>query len=235
MFPLLGAAGGALSLLNTLLQSTTAATNTGGNPLSSLEQTLSGNGSQQQAQAVVGSGQGTAPLSSGTLSTLISLQGQSGANGPGGLFSKLDTDGDGSISKTEFEKALGKAGVNTSSADALFAKLDTNGDGKISQSELTKARGGHRHHHGGGNGGLSALLNSTDVTGASTSTTSNSDGSSTTTVTYADGSTMTLTTPAASGASGSSGGSQQANLLEQLIKLQSQLTAQKSGGVATVA
>jgi len=238
MFPLLGAAGGALSLLNTLLQSTTAATKTGSGSSPSLAQTLTGSGGQQP-QAVVGSGQGTAPLSSGTLSTLISLQGQDGANGPGSLFSQLDADGDGTISQSEFENALGKAGVATSSADSLFSRLDANGDGSVSQSEMAKAHGGHRHHGGGKGGGLSSLMNSTDVTGASTQTDTNADGSSTTTITYADGSTVTMTTPAAAQnqggntSGGNANGSNQTNLLEQLIKLQSQLTAQKGGGATS--
>lgn len=235
MFPLLGAAGGALSLLNTLLQSTSAATKTGGNSLTSLEQTLSGDNGQP-SQAVVGSGQGAPSLSNGTLAALIALQGQNGANGQGGLFSKLDADGDGKISKSEFESTLSKAGVDTSSADALFNKLDADGDDSISQSELAKARGGHHHHHAGGKGGLSSLLNSTDLTGASTKTSANSDGSSTTTITYADGSTVSMTTPAASSTSGgTSGGTSQSNLLEQLIKLQSQLTTQSSATASTTA
>ncbi len=245
MFPLIGAAGSALSILSSLLQSS-AASNTksiSNNPLSSLEQTLTG-GSGQQTQAVAGSGQGAAPFSSGTLATLIALQGQgvqgqSGANGRGGLFSQLDADGDGKISKTDFETALGKAGVDASSADSLFSKLDANGDGSVSQGELAKARGGHHHHHAGGKGGLSSLLNSTDAVGASTSTAANTDGSSTTTITYADGSAVSLTTPAAAQDGGTSGGntrtSNQANLLEQLIKLQSQITAKASTSTASSA
>ncbi len=246
MFPLIGAAGSALSILSSLLQSS-AASNTksaGNNPLSSLGQTLTGGGSQP-SPAVAGSGQGSAPLSSGTLATLIALQGQGvrgqgGVSGQGGLFSQLDADGDGQINKSDFESALGEAGINSSSANSLFSKLDANGDGSISQGELAKARGGHHHHHHGGEGGLSSLLNSTDVTGASTQTSANSDGSSTTTVTYADGSTVSMTTPAASGSAGSTsdsktGGTQQANLLEQLIKLQSQLTARSSAATSTTA
>jgi hypothetical protein len=78
------------------------------------------------------------------------------------------------------------------------------------------------------------LLNSTDFTGASTKTNSNSDGTSTTTITYADGSSVSVTTLAAGGgAGGKAGGTHQANLLEQLIRLQSQLTAQKGVGAAT--
>jgi Ca2+-binding EF-hand superfamily protein len=234
MFPLLGAAGGALSLLNSLLQSTSAATKTGGNLPSSLGQTLAG-GADQQPQVVLGSGQGAPSLSNGTLATLISLQGQDGANQKGGLFGRIDKDGDGKISKSEFESTLGQAGVDTSSADALFSKLDADQDGSISKAELAPARRDH-HSKSARQNGLSALLNSTDFTGASTKTASNSDGTNTTTITYADGSTVSMTTSAASGGtSGKTGGTHQANLLEQLIKMQSQLTAQKSTGAATSA
>jgi EF-hand domain pair len=244
MFSLIGAAG-ALSYLTSLLQSSTSgkATSAGSNPLSALEQSLTGeSGTGVQPQAVTGSGTGASPLSSGTLAALIALQGQGGANGPGGLFAQLDSNGDGQISQSEFENTLGSAGVDTSSADALFAKLDANGDGQISQSELAAARHGHGHHHmhgAGGQGGMASLLNGTDVTGASTQTTTNTDGSSTTTTTYADGSTVSMTTPAASqdgGVSGSGAGQQgQFNLLEQLIKLQSQLVAQSTAAVSTTA
>jgi hypothetical protein len=166
------------------------------------------------------------------LAALIALQGQTGA-GAGGLFGRLDGDGNGAISKGEFETAVASAGVDSSSADALFGKLDANGDGSISQSELAKARHGHHHHGSGhGEGGLSALLNATDVTGASSQTTNNSDGSSTTTITYSDGSAVSMTTPAGQGASG---GRSNSNLLEQLIKLQAQLTTRSAGTTSTVA
>jgi hypothetical protein len=45
------------------------------------------------------------------------------------LFSLLDTNGDGSISKSELEATLGQNG-NTAAADSLFAKLDANGDAR---------------------------------------------------------------------------------------------------------
>jgi hypothetical protein len=90
----------------------------------------------------------------GTLSALLSVQGQNGANAGGradALFAKLDADGDGQVSKTEFEGALGKAGIDTARADALFARFDANGDGCISKSELAPQRAAylHRRHHGG--------------------------------------------------------------------------------------
>jgi hypothetical protein len=231
MWSLVGAAGGALSLLTSFLQSSTASSAIkAGGAQASMEPSLSDGG---QPQAVVGSGSTSSPLSSGTLAALIALQGQTGADGTGGLFGQLDGDGNGAISQGEFESAVSSAGVDSSSADALFGKLDANGDGNISQSELAKARHGHHHHGSGhGEGGLSALLNATDVTGASSQTTNNSDGSSTTTITYSDGSTASMTTRAGQGASG---GQSNSNLLEQLIKLQAQLTTGSSSTTSTVA
>ena len=140
------------------------------------------------------------------------MQGQpaSGSTTPSSLFAKLDTNGDGPISKTEFESALGSAGVSTGSADALFNKLDTNGDGSISQSELAKAQHGHGHHHhhmdsdqaqGSGQSSqsqnpLDSLLSSVGANGATSKTVTNPDGSSTTTISYADGSSIDMNTPA---------------------------------------
>ncbi|MBA1914250.1 EF-hand domain-containing protein, partial [Escherichia coli] len=67
------------------------------------------------------------------------------------LFSQIDADGNGQITKTEFENALGAGGTNTAQADAVFAKLDTNGNGTVSLDEMSKAleghKGGHGHHH----------------------------------------------------------------------------------------
>ena len=259
------ASSNALSYLQQLLQSATGgvgATNT--DPLLSLEQTPVGaSSSSQPAAPTLGSCPGASSFDPGTLAALISFQGQSATGvlgqSPSDLFSQLDTDGDGQISKTEFEQALGSAGVDTQSADALFGRLDANDDGSVSQSELAKARGhGHHHHHvdggdqaqgsGSQQGGLSSLLNSTDITGATSQTATNADGSSTTTITYADGTTVSMTTPAASqGGDGSSGnstggstggtseGSNNTNLIEQLIRLQSQLVTQAASALSTIA
>lgn len=256
----------ALSYIQNLLQSMSSGV--GGaastDPLDNLSQLFSGspaNGSTNQSSTSNAFGPSPPPFSSGTMAALMALQGQgangaSGSGGAQGLFSQLDTDGDGSVSKTEFESALGQSGVDTSSADALFSKLDQNGDGSVSQSELSSAahRGhghGHGHHMeasgsggGGDQGGLASLLNSTSANGASTQTESNSDGSSTTTITYADGSTVTMTTPAAEQNGGTSGdgtngqtagGSNSNNLIQQLIRLQAQLVSQHGASVSAVA
>ena len=59
------------------------------------------------------------------------------------LFKKLDTDGNGTISKDELQKAAdqrkadGKgAPANAPSVDDIFKSADTNGDGGISQDEM---------------------------------------------------------------------------------------------------
>ena len=253
----------ALSYIQTLLQSMSSGV--GGaastDPLDNLSQLLSGSpadGSSNQTSPQSTFGPSPPPFASGTMAALMALQGQgaggaSGSGGPQSLFSQLDTDGDGSISKTEFESALGQSGVDTSSADALFSKLDQNGDGSVSQSELSSAahRGhghGHGGHHmeaggsdgaqGGGDQGLSSLLNASGADGTQTQTATNADGSSTTTITYADGSTVSMTTPAAEQNGGTSGdgtngqtagNSNSNNLIEQLIKLQAQLVQQQGG------
>lgn len=257
MFPITAAAG-ALSYLTSFLQSSTAnvGSASSSDPLLTLGQTLSGNSSD-------GGDPLTSPLSSsglsastptfdpGMLAALVSLQGQqanAGPNGSSGLLSQLDTNGDGQISKTEFESALGSDGVDASSADALFSKLDSNSDGSVSQSELSSAQHGHGHHHhmggagqsGGSGGGASSLLNATNADGSTTQTSTNADGSTTTSITYADGSTVDMTTPAASQNGGSSGGGSssmpsQNNLIEQLIKMQSQLLTQSASMVSAIA
>jgi len=246
-----GASSNALSYLQSLLAQGSAAGVPGIGDLSGLLEGLSGAGASDPTVAPASTtGASGSSFDSGTMAALISLQGQSasGSGGPAGLFAALDTNGDGSISKTEFETALANDGVDTSSADALFAKLDTNGDGSISESELQQARHGGHHHHmhaggsqsGGGQGGPASLLSATDATGATTQTTTNADGSTTTVVSYADGSTVEMTTPAAStndsGSAGSGTGSQNAtNLIEQLIQMQAQLLSTAASTVAAVA
>jgi hypothetical protein len=248
----------ALSYIQNLLQSMSSGV--GGaastDPLDNLSQLFSGSpadSSTNQTSTTNAFGPSPPPFSDGTMAALMALQGQ-GANGSQSLFSQLDTDGNGSISKSEFESALGQAGVDTSSADALFSKLDQNGDGSVSQSELSSAaHHGHGHGHhmeaggaqgGGDQGGLSSLLGSTSASGATTQTQNNSDGSTTTTITYADGSTVSTTTPAAQqnggtsgdGANGqTAGGSSSNNMLEQLIRLQAQLVSQQGASISAIA
>ena len=175
------------------------------------------------------------PFSLDAMSALIAAQESSGGLSADQqkVFSELDTNGDGKVTTAELETDFGPD--NKDLADAVAGKLDTDGDGSISESEFgagTRKTMRHHHaHHGGGSGqaqGLDALMQATQA--ASTQIVNNSDGSSTTTLTYADGSTVTLTNPAAPASTDNSADSSstesktQSNLLEQLIKLQAQLT-----------
>jgi len=237
MFVPVGLALGALSGIGSLLDSAAASVSKSvSNEFSSLTKSAGAQSASLPAAAP------TTKFDFGTLSALLSAQGQDGAGAgsqASALFSKLDANGDGQISKSEFESALGNAGVDTSSADALFSKLDANGDGSISQNELTPLHGAysHRsHHHGaGGAGGASSLMDATNADGSQTQTTTNPDGSTTTTITYSDGSTVSSTTPAAQ--SGASGGTppKNANLIEKLIQMQSALISTQASATAAIA
>jgi Ca2+-binding EF-hand superfamily protein len=125
---------------------------------------------QQLAQVLPGSG-----FSDQMQAQMIGYQAQGwpGATSaqPGGqlaqnLFSQIDSNGDGSISKTELEQAVTKAGGTKAAADALYAKLDPNGTGSVSEQQfaqvlsqaglsqagLFQSMPHHHHHHGGGGG-----------------------------------------------------------------------------------
>jgi hypothetical protein len=177
-------------------------------------------------------------LSPDTMSALISMQGQQ----PDGnsaisahaqsLFSKLDTNGDGQVSKSEFESIFG-SNADLSKVDGLFNALDANSDGSISLDELTSAaQQSHAHHHHHMHGGEPAQSGASDLLSANgtSQTATNTDGSTTTTISYSDGSTVSMTTPATSSSSGS--GAQNSgtdsNILKQLIQYQAQLLAQSS-------
>jgi hypothetical protein len=212
---------------------------------------------------------GASQISPQTMSALIAAQSQSGATNTAptdpsqalqDLFSQIDANGDGGITKQEFENALGAGGTNVAAADDVFNKLDTNGDGTVSLDELKQAlqgAGHHGHHHmhaggagGAGEAGASDGTDSTDPTsssdpllaalaGASSNSVTNADGSTTTSITYADGSKVSLTTPAASGSSTSSASSSATsayNLIEQMIQREAQaLSASISGAVSVSA
>ncbi len=265
------ASSNALSYLQQLLQQGTAGAGgvaAASDPLAVLLQSVSGSSpaSGQTSPAAAATGPSAPPFGSSTMAALISLQGQSAsgitAQSPSQLFSKIDTDGDGKISQSEFETALTGAGASKADADALFAKLDANGDGSVTQNEMPGTKGAHgHHHHGGGSGGVSgsgdsssqnpldALLSGAGADGATTQSTTNADGSTTTTITYADGTTIDMSTPAApsngtassgntaNGTSGAAtnGNQGNANLLQQLIQLQSQLLSTAASTLSAVA
>lgn len=102
---------------------------------------------------------GGSQISPQTMSALIGAQEQSGSTSSSAptsqsaalqdLFSQIDANGDGEISKSEFESALGAGGTNVAAADNVFSQLDTNGDGTVSLDELKNALQGAGGHHGG--------------------------------------------------------------------------------------
>jgi len=217
-------------------------------PLQSLYQALTGGQSSDPLIATAPSGDGSAAscgapqFSPDVMKALLSVQGNqtgAGASKLEKLLGKFDTNGDGQISQSEFETAIGP-GADKTKVDESFQKLDANGDGEVSADELKaalqKAHGGHRHHHGaegageqGGAGSdpLQALLSSATADGATSQSSTNADGSSTTTITYADGTKVEMTTPAAASTSDAASTNPEApnfaNLLKQLISLQAQL------------
>jgi len=133
-----------------------------------LDPTNSGGFNEQQfSQALPGLG-----LSPGVQAQMIDYQAQGwpGAAGPGGqlaqsLFSQIDGNGDGSISKGELEQAVTEAGGTKAGADALYAKLDPNNTGSVSEEQFAHSLLGamphHRHHHHGG--GTGAAGSATDA------------------------------------------------------------------------
>jgi hypothetical protein len=256
----LGAAASMLEALQSLSTSKSSSAQTTGfgqaatNPFD-----LTGNAASSGNSPAATGSSGFSQLAPGTLSALLAAQSQAStatttsssisASAPTSrsaalqdLFSQIDANGDGQISKSEFENALGAGGTNLAQADSVFNKLDGNGDGSVSLSELSSAlqgaggRGGHHHHaHVGGAGGSgnssSADGSSSDpllqaLAGATANTVTNSDGSTTTSITNADGSVVTLTTPAAkissSSATSSSNATASYNFLEQLIQREAQ-------------
>lgn len=188
---------------------------------------------------------GGAHISPETMSALLAAQSQSGAefqpmsreDALKDLFSKIDADGDGKITKDEFENALGAGGTNIAQADDVFGKLDKDGDGTVSLDEMSSAlKGGrgHRHGHhlaqGAGDESGDPLMQA--LQGASGTSVTNADGSTTTSLTYADGSTVTMTRPAASSASATATSSY--NFLEQLIQRQANAIAAQSSSTLSV-
>jgi len=241
MFFLAGAAASsALDLISTLQQ--TLAPKTPGTPgVQSFDPAAGAGPSAASTSATTP----IAPVAPGTMNTLLSVQGQPGlVNGDAfgrQLFSLLDTNGDGTISKSEFDATIGRNG-KTAQADSIFSRLDANNDGSVDPNELTsalqKASEAHRHHHGhhpgvgtaetSASGGAGSQPGSNDpLTQSDTSqTVANADGSTTTTITYGDGSQVTMTTPA------TASDTNLHHFLERLIQRQAQMLSTSTTGQA---
>lgn len=216
------AAGTALDLLSSLTPGKSGST-TGVKQTNSLFDLGSATSATNTSIITSSSPTQTGALSPSTFNALLSAQDSNGKASPSAalkdLFTQIDTNGDGKITKAEFEDKLGAGGTNVAAADNVFSKMDADGDGSVSLDEMAaalKGKGrGHSHAHQAGDG-ADALMQA--LQGASSSSTTNSDGSITTTLTYADGSKITISQPAASSTSGSA--SSQYNLVERMVQRQ---------------
>src|ERR1035437_6014959 len=240
----LGAASSVLDALQSLTSSKSSSPQaTGFNQGSTNPFDFASSSAPGSSTPAFGSG-GFSQISPATMSALLAAQSQSStpsttpaSTSPSSalqdLFSQIDSNGDGQISKSEFENALGAGGTNIAQADDVFSKMDKNGDGSVSLDEMSSAlksgKGHHHHHHVAGSDGSSGSTgtagSSSDpllqaLQGAFSTSTTNSDGSTTTSMTYADGSKVTMTTPAAT--TTSSAATSSYNIIEQMIQREAQ-------------
>jgi len=229
----LGAVSSALDALQSLSSSkSSSAQSTGLNQGSTNPFDFSTNASAAAGSIPASRSGGASQISPATMGALLAAQSQSSMGSATSalsrsdalkhLFSQLDADGDGQVSKSEFESALGAGGTNLAQADDVFSKMDKDGSGAVSLDEMTSALTGkgHRHRHHAAAGATGAYGPNSDpllqaLQGASSTSVTNSDGSTTRSVTYADGSKATMTLPAAKTASGSATSSY--NFIEQMI------------------
>jgi EF-hand domain pair len=229
----LGAVSSALDALQSLSSSkSSSAQSTGLNQGSTNPFDFSTNASAAAGSIPASRSGGASQISPATMGALLAAQSQSSMGSATSalsrsdalkhLFSQLDADSDGQVSKSEFESALGAGGTNLAQADDVFSKMDKDGSGAVSLDEMTSALTGkgHRHRHHAAAGATGADGPNSDpllqaLQGASSTSVTNSDGSTTRSVTYADGSKATMTLPAAKTASGSATSSY--NFIEQMI------------------
>jgi hypothetical protein len=90
------------------------------------------------------SGSTSSSVSSSMMDALLAAQSQGGGDPSSTVLAALDADGNGSVSKGEFEKAFGS---DTDKADALFTKLDTDQDGAVTAKEIAAGLGQVRQRH----------------------------------------------------------------------------------------
>lgn len=236
----LGAVSSALDAIQSLTnaKSSSAAHKTGSSQSAPTNPFAINSGSSSTTGATSSVNAGKYPqISAETMNALFAAQSQS-AGGAGAtsttsksreaalkdLFSQIDADGDGKITKSEFGDALGAGGTNLTRADDVFSRMDANADGSINLGEMTKAlRGGRHHAEGAGDGSDSSSQSSR---GSTSTTATNADGSTTTTVTYADGFKMSTTVPGASSSSNAKGGGNSPyDWFGQMMQRQAQATA----------
>ena len=146
----LGAVSTALDVLQSLTPSKPSSPQSTGFGQSSANPfDFSGNGPASARSPPPWSG-GKSQLSPATMGALLAAQSQSSmgsttsafAGRPDalkGLFSKMDADHDGKISKSEFESVVGAGGANLTQADDVFGKLDQDGSETVSLEEMSSA------------------------------------------------------------------------------------------------
>jgi EF-hand domain pair len=240
MFLALGAASSAIDALKALTSSKSSSAQTTGvsqNATSPFDLMSSTSSASVGSGSGSGSGSGGSQISPQTMSALLDAQSQSSTGSTTtasksrsaalkDLFGQIDGDGDGKISKKEFETALGAGGTNLTQADSVFGKLDKDGDGSVSLKELASALKGGKHHRdqraegSSSDDGSNSDPFSQALQGASSTSVTNSDGSVTTSLTYADGSKVTMTS--AAGKSSSASATSSYNFIEQMIQRQAQ-------------
>ena len=147
----LGAASSALDAIRALTSSNSSSAQASGFSEAATDPFSTSGAAPASGSSTPASGTtGFSQISPTTMSALLAAQGQSAAGAPTSaptspsgalqdLFSQIDANGDGQISKSEFENALGAGGTNLAQADDVFNKLDKNGDGSVSLSEMASA------------------------------------------------------------------------------------------------
>jgi hypothetical protein len=248
MFLALGAASSAIDALRALTSSKPSSQTTGVNQNQSSQNPfafLSSNASASVGSVRSAGASNRSSISPETMGALLDAQSQplGGSSAASksrhaalkDLFGQIDGDGDGKISKAEFEEALGAGGTNLANAERVFGKLDQDGDGSVSLKELASAlrpdKGRHRRPDQANESGAAASDPLAQLRqGATTTTVTNSDGSVTTSLTYADGSKVTMTSPA-SGSSSSSATSSY-NFIEQMIQREAKAISSATASVS---
>ncbi len=95
------------------------------------------------------------------------------------LFSKIDTNGDGSVSKEEFISNRPEE-MTEEQATSLWSKLDTDNTGGLTESQFSSAMEAQRPHHGHHAGPPPTAAAGTSDSSTATSSTSSTDSSDST-------------------------------------------------------
>lgn len=145
------AAGAALDLLASLTPAKSGAGKAGVKQPGSIFG-LTGPSATTQSSTPSASAAPGSTLAPSTFNALLSAQdaSQSGSSAPSdplkSLFTQIDGNTDGKITRAEFQDKLGAGGTNAQAADNVFAKMDTDGDGAISFNEMAAKLRGRGHH-----------------------------------------------------------------------------------------